>query len=143
MAPRQVASPTHLECTMSSLRKRATKPKKREQRERKRKKMERNTRVTIYTTTQTPPHVENMHNATKTHYHPAKINQQSTQCRIPLPKTQEGMGQYKKQTTTPYEIKHEEHPQIERVRVRAGWGYNSQSLGPVRPRWRPKMRWKW
>ena len=79
MAPRQgVASPPHLECTMSSLGKRATEPKKREERERKRKKMERNTRVTIYTTTQTPPHVENMHNASKTHHHPAKINQQST-----------------------------------------------------------------
>jgi len=49
-------------------------------------------------------------------------------------------GQYKKQTNTAYEIKHEEHLQIERERVRAGWGHNSQSLGPLGPRWQQKMR---
>jgi len=128
---------------MSASGKRATQPKKRRERERKRKKMEINTRPTRYTTTQTPPHVKNTHNASKTHHHPAETNQQAIQGRIPLSKTQEEREEYKKQTNTPYEIKHQEHPQIDRVRVRAGSGCNSQSLGPIRPRWRPKMRWKW
>ena len=75
--------------------------------------------------------MKNTHNASKTHHHPAEINQQAIQGRIPLSKTQEERGEYKKQTNTPHEIKHEEHPQIERVRVRAGWGYNSQSEAQV------------
>jgi len=64
---------------MSALGKRATQPKKRGERERIRKKMKINTRATRYTTTQTPPHVKNTHNASKTHHHPAEINQQAIQ----------------------------------------------------------------
>jgi len=78
MAPRQVASPTHLECINVLIGQKGHKTKEERRKRKEKEKDGKNTRVTIYATTQTPPHMESMHNASKTHHHLAKINQQST-----------------------------------------------------------------